>query len=71
MKILQHPEPQRAAYRAEDLPPMLGLSRATVYKLLSEGTIRSVRVGKRYVIPVEAVAEFLAGPQPETRGADA
>lgn len=71
MKTLQHPEPLRAAYKPDELPPMLGLSRSAVYNLLRAGTLRSVRVGRRYVIPVEAVTEFLAGPQPETRGADA
>lgn len=47
------------AYRPEDLPEILALSRAMVYKMLRTGQIRSVRAGRRYIVPIEAVDEFL------------
>lgn len=37
----------------------LGL--ATTYRLVREGRIRSIRVGKRILVPSSAVREFLEG----------
>ena len=50
-----------AAYKPLELVPVLGLGRSTIYRLLRAGTIRSVKAGRRTVIPAEAVAEFLKG----------
>ena len=37
----------------------LGVGRSTVYKLLNEGRLRSVRVGGRRLIPSSALADFV------------
>ena len=37
------------------------LSRSTLYKLIAAGTLRSVKVGGRRLIPVEALEALLAG----------
>jgi len=37
---------------------VLGLSRSTVYLLLENGTLRSVRFGGRRLIPVEELEKF-------------
>ncbi|WP_291432370.1 helix-turn-helix domain-containing protein [Deinococcus sp.] len=50
-----------SAYRPADLQPLLGLGRSTVYKLLRSGELRSVRAGRRILIPADAVTDFLAG----------
>lgn len=47
--------------RAADLPALLGVGRSTAYNLLKSGAIRSVRAGRRYVVPADAVTEFLKG----------
>ncbi|QJU60412.1 helix-turn-helix domain-containing protein [Sphingomonas sp. AP4-R1] len=39
---------------------MLGLSRATFYKLLSAGEVRAVKSGKRTLIPLESLREYAA-----------
>jgi excisionase family DNA binding protein len=39
----------------------LGLCRNTVGQLLRSKRLRSVRVGRKYLIPHEAVEEFLRG----------
>lgn len=39
----------------------LGLSRNTVGQLLRSKRLRSVRVGRKYLIPYEAIDEFLSG----------
>lgn len=52
-------ELERLAYTPEELTKILGLSRCFVYKLLKEGKIASIRLGKRIIIPKEAVINFL------------
>ena len=44
-------------YKPEELMPLLRLSRNTIYELLRSGKIRSVKVGKRYLIPQSATVE--------------
>lgn len=46
-----------------ELAEFLGLGRTTTYRLIAEGKIRSVKVGKRLIIPAAAVEEFLNGEQ--------
>ncbi len=52
-----------SAYRPLELVKVLGLGRSTVYKLLRAGTIRSVKAGRRTVVPADAVRDFLKGRQ--------
>ena len=40
---------------------MLGIGKTTIYGLLEAGVIRSIRVGRCRLIPVEAIEEFPAG----------
>jgi excisionase family DNA binding protein len=44
---------------AEELAEELGVSRATVYAGLREGTIPGIRLGKRFIIPRAAITEWL------------
>jgi excisionase family DNA binding protein len=50
-----------AAHKPLELVELLGLGRSTIYKMLRAGTIRSVKAGRRTVVPADAVAEFLQG----------
>lgn len=54
---------KRLTHAPAELPALLGVHRSTVYKLLKSGTIRSVRAGRRILIPAEAVTEYLQGAQ--------
>lgn len=45
--------------RVKDLEPILGISHNTAYELVRSGQIRSVRIGRCYRIPRDAVAEYL------------
>ena len=59
---------QAATYQnVDELARELGLGRLTVYAALRDGTIPSIRVGKRYVLPRTAIAEWLrnAGGRPD------
>lgn len=43
---------------AKEAARLLALSRSRVYELMDEGVIDSFRLGRRRVIPVNAVHEF-------------
>ena len=47
--------------RVVDLIPLLGVCRNTAYALVRSGQIRSVKVGRGYRVPREAIIEFLSG----------
>ena len=43
----------------EDLMPLLAIGKSSAYALVRSGQIRSIRIGKKYRIPREAVTEFI------------
>jgi excisionase family DNA binding protein len=51
----------RRAYQVDEAATAYRLSRSTLYKLMSAGTLRSVKVGGRRLIPVEAFEALIAG----------
>lgn len=52
---------EKLVYNPKELEPLLQLSKNTINALLRSGRLRSVRVGRRYLIPREAVQQFLSG----------
>ncbi|MDK2012265.1 MULTISPECIES: helix-turn-helix domain-containing protein [unclassified Deinococcus] len=55
---------EKLVYNPKELEPLLQLSKNTINALLRSGRLRSVRVGRRYLIPREAIQQFLAGAAP-------
>ncbi len=53
-------EQQRAALSVEEAAERLGVSRSLLWKMVNQGTIRTVRAGHRVLVPVSAVEEFLS-----------
>ena len=47
------------AYRVDDAAQAYGLSRTTIYKLLSQGRLRGVVVGRRRLILRNSLEELL------------
>ena len=45
--------------RVKELPQILSISRNTAYALVRSGAIHSIRIGRTYRIPREALAEYL------------
>ena len=43
----------------QDVMKMLGVGRSAVYSMLQDGTLRSVRIGRKYIIPKQSVIEVL------------
>lgn len=46
--------------RVKDLQAILHVSSNTVYKIIRSGAIHSIRVGRNYLIPRDAVADYLS-----------
>lgn len=45
--------------RVEELIPVLGIGRNTAYELVRSGQIRSIRIGRQFRVPKDAVLDFL------------
>lgn len=58
---MTHTNPEKLVYSPKELEPLLLLSKNTINALLRSGRLRSVRVGRRYLIPRESVQQFLHG----------
>lgn len=43
----------------EEIQQMLRIGKNAVYQLLKDGTIKSIKVGKRYVVPKKYIIDFL------------
>ncbi len=50
----------------EEAASALGIGRSTVYQLMRDGKVRSVRVGACRRVPVAALLELIAGLEDET-----
>jgi excisionase family DNA binding protein len=46
--------------RISDAAAMLSISRTAFYRLLSEGKIRTIQIGKSRRVPVSALQDFIA-----------
>ena len=42
-----------------EIQKMLKIGRNAVYSLLKSGTIKSIKIGKKYIVPKKSVVEFV------------
>ena len=54
------------AYRVLDFCQAFGVSRSTVYNLMKEGKLKTVRIAGRRLIPADAGEALLSGELNET-----
>lgn len=47
-------------YRVDEAAEALRLSRSVVYELIRSGRLRTVKEGRRRLVPVAALAEYVA-----------
>jgi len=62
--MMNHPSneiTERRAYSVKEFCSAYRVSRSYVYKLMQHGKLRTVRVGRRRLITVEAAQELLSG----------
>ena len=43
----------------DDVCQMLHIGRSMAYKLLGDGTIKTIKIGKRFIIPKQSIIDFL------------
>lgn len=43
----------------DDLQNMLHIGRNTAYGMLKDGAIKTIKIGKKYIIPKQSVIEFI------------
>ena len=53
------PDVPAVLYRVEEAAMALRLSRSSVYELIRSGRLRTVKAGRRRLVPVEALTEFV------------
>lgn len=46
-------------YRVEEAADALRISRSGIYELIRSGRLRTVKVGSRRLVPVEALTEYI------------
>ncbi len=56
-------EKEPATYSVEEASRLLGISRQTGYLGVREGSIPSIKIGRRLVVPRAALERLLAGEQ--------
>ena len=39
----------------------LGISRTAIYELINAGKLKTVKIGRRRLVPIEAIEELVAG----------
>ena len=55
------PPAEKRAYRINEAVAAYRLSRSTLYKLMSDGKLRTVKVAGRRLIPRDAMEALIAG----------
>ncbi len=60
-ELTERPASPALSVSVDEAARLLGVGRTTVFTLLDEGTIRSVKVGARRLVPRKALDEFLSG----------
>lgn len=49
------------AYRVDEAAEAVRLSRSQIYELIRCGELRSVKVGRRRLVPVQALTDYING----------
>lgn len=47
-------------YRVDEAAEALRISRSVIYELIRSGQLRTVKVGRRRLVPVQALDEYVA-----------
>ena len=52
---------EKRAFHVKDAAAVYGWSRTTIYKMMKDGTLRTVKVAGRRLIPRDALEALIAG----------
>lgn len=56
----------RLACSPDEAATLLGIGRTNFYKLVKDGRIKTVKLGKRTLVPLDPLRKMLAGESPST-----
>ena len=51
---------EKRALRINEASALYGISRSTIYKIMAEGTLRTVKIGGRRLIPRDAIEALIS-----------
>jgi excisionase family DNA binding protein len=51
--------------RVREVADHLGVEKDTIYRLIREGKLRAIRLGRVLRVPQTALADFIAGVEPD------
>jgi excisionase family DNA binding protein len=65
----QSPAPriEARALRIKDAAQSYGISRSLIYKMMGDGRLRTVKIGKRRLIPVAAIEALFEGEEGDSK----
>jgi excisionase family DNA binding protein len=52
---------EKRAFSIKETARACGISRATVYRLVADGKLKTLKIGARRVVPVSAIEALLSG----------
>ena len=52
---------ERIGVSAEEAAEMIGVSTRTIWKMIKDGSVKTTRVGKRVIVSVQSLREFVDG----------
>lgn len=62
MTVLQeNDKAHRRTRNVEETAALIGIGERSTYSLIRSGQLRSIRVGRKILIPLTAIEEFLSG----------
>jgi excisionase family DNA binding protein len=61
MKTRNNEKQERRALSIEETAEACGLSRATLYRLIADGRLATLKIGARRLVPVSAIDALLNG----------
>jgi len=59
-KTLPNSNETKRALRINEASALYGISRSTIYKIMAAGTLRTVKIGGRRLIPRDALEALIA-----------
>ena len=60
-------EMQKLTYTVTEAAELLGIGRTAAYEAARTGQLPTVRIGKRILVPIEALSRFLENPEAMSR----
>ena len=60
MTDARHTDPERLSYRMDEAARVVGISQATLYRLVKDGKLRTVKIGTRTLVTRVELERLLA-----------